>query len=318
MRITSALLFAAFRFDTAALLFFGLVIASRAQWLPRTRDDIGLILTTGTLLIGMHFALLFLGQSYVTSSVAAIVLSFAPIITPALALKILPDERIRTTDVLGLLVGLAGVIAISTTGGTFSGRLVGIVLLLGAAVTFALGSVLAQRLPRTLPLASLQAWSMLAGAATLHTISHFHPMESISHVDWTASALAAITYLAIVCTVGGFLLYFTLLDRVGATNSSLISYATPIVAAVFGTALLGEPITVTMILGFALIVVGFALCKIRSLWRLARTVQRSQQTPPATETRTVRVNGNDYSRTDQRDEYTSYTHARATHSIADD
>lgn len=313
------LLFGALRFDIAALVFLGLVVASRAQWLPRTREDVGLILTTGILLIGVHFALLFLGQSYVTSGIAAIVLSFTPIVTPALALKLLPAERVRATDVLGLLVGFAGVIAIAAAGGSFGGRLIGVVLLFAAAVAFALGSVLTQRLSRTLPLVSLQAWSMLVGAATLHATSHLHPLESVSHVDWTASALVAILYLGIVCTVGGFLLYFTLLDRIGATNSNLISYATPIVAAVFGMAVLGEPITSTMVLGFALIVVGFALCKIRPLWKLARTVQRSRQTPPVPGATTIRVHGNDYSRTYHGNEHTSSPpHTRAEHPIADD
>lgn len=285
-------LFAAFRFDAAALVFFALVVASGARLRPRTRDDVRLILTTGVLLIGVHFALLFLGQDYVSSAVAAIVLSFAPIVTPAIALAALPSHRVRATDVLGLLVGFVGVAAIAAAGGSLGGRLAGVALLFGAAVAFALGSVLTRRFSRTLPLVSLQAWSMLVGAGILHAFSLVHPTEALSRVDWNGGALAAITYLGIVCSVGGFLLYFRLLERVGPTDASLVSYATPIVAAGFGAAVLGEPITSAMVLGFGLIAVGFALCQIRPLWRLVRGLRGPRRRPSAAET--VRVRGNEY------------------------
>ncbi|MFU8866947.1 DMT family transporter [Natronococcus sp.] len=287
-------LFAALRFDVAALAFFALIVASGARWRPQTRDDVALVLTTGVLLVGVHFALLFVGQSYVTSAVAAIVLSVAPIVTPAFALKLLPNQRIRATDVLGLLVGLTGVVAIATAGGSFGGRLIGIALLLGAALSFALGSVLTQRFTRTLPLVSLQAWAMLVGAATLHVTSLVHPAESALGLELTAPALAAVAYLGLVSTVGGFLLYFTLLDRIGATNSGLVSYATPIVAAVFGAALLGEPITATMAAGFALILAGFALFQIRPLWRLLRGMQQSRRARTTLEPNSIRIGGNEY------------------------
>ncbi|MDG5820458.1 DMT family transporter [Natronococcus sp. A-GB7] len=288
------LLFAAFRFDAAAVVFFALVVASGARWRPGSRDDVWLVLTTGVLLVGVHFALLFLGQSYVTSAVAAIVLSVAPIVTPAFALKLLPNQRIRATDVLGLLVGLTGVITIAAAGGSFGGRLVGVALLLGAALSFALGSVLAQRFTRTLPLVSLQAWAMLVGAVTLHATSLVHPAESALDLEWTGPALASVAYLGLVSTVGGFLLYFTLLDRIGATNSGLVSYATPIVAAVFGAALLGEPITTTMAFGFALILAGFALFQIRPLWRFVRGIQQSRRARDSLESNSIRIGGNEY------------------------
>lgn len=286
------LLFAAFRFDAAALVFFALVVASGARWRPGSRDDVWLVLTTGVLLIGAHFALLFLGQSYVSSSVAAIVLSFAPIVTPAIALAVLPYHRVRATDVLGLLVGFVGVAAIAAAGGSLGGRLAGVALLFGAAVAFAFGSVLTQRFSRTLPLVSLQAWSMLVGAAILHAVSVAHPAEALSGADWNGGAIAAIAYLGVVSTVGGFLLYFALLERVGPTNASLVSYATPIVAAVFGAAMLAEPITTAMVVGFGLIAVGFALCQVRPLWRLVRGLRSSRRAPSGTGT--VRVRGNEY------------------------
>ncbi len=291
------LLFAAARLDIAAAVFVGIVLLRRLEWRPRTKADLALVLSNGLLVIGAHFAFSFVGQSYVSSSVAAIVLSFTPIITPLIAIHLLPTERIVITDVVGLGAGLAGVIAIAVAGGTFDGQLLGIGLLLASAVVFALGSVLTERWTPVLPTMSLHAWSMGIGAVFLHATAYAYSGASIRSVTWTPSAVAALAYLGIVATAGGFLLYFALLSRTGATNVSLINYASPVVATIFGATLLGEQITAATVAGFALIVVGFALCNIRPLWRLTQSTRSANGGNRPLEHGEIRVRGNVYTAT---------------------
>lgn len=288
------LLFAAARLDIAAFIFIGAVLLSRIQWLPRTNADVALILSNGILVIGAHFAFSFIGQSYVTSSVAAIILSFTPIITPIIAIRVLSTERIYITDVIGLCAGLAGVIAIAIAGGSFDGQLLGVGLLVASAVVFALGSVLTERWSASLPTMALHAWSMVAGAVFLHATAYAYSGASFQDVTWTPSAAAALVYLGIFATAGGFLLYFTLLDRIGATNISLINYASPVVATIFGAVLLGEQITIATVTGFALIVIGFVLCNIRPLWRLIQSTRTTSVSDRVLERDEVRVQGNVY------------------------
>ncbi|WP_049905435.1 DMT family transporter [Natrinema sp. CGMCC1.2065] len=288
------LLFAAARLDIAAVIFVGAVLLGRLRWRPRTKADLALILSNGILVIGAHFAFSFIGQSYVTSGVAAIVLSFTPIITPIIAIRVLSTERIYVTDVVGLCAGLAGVIAIAIAGGSVDGQLLGIGLLLASAVVFALGSVLTERWSADLPTMALHAWAMGTGAVFLHVTAYAYSGATLRNVTWTPSAAAALTYLGVFATAGGFLLYFTLLERTGATNISLINYATPIVATVFGAALLGEGITMATVAGFALIVVGFALCNIRPLWRLTRATSNTADHDRLLERDEVRIQGNVY------------------------
>ncbi|WP_255169454.1 DMT family transporter [Natrononativus amylolyticus] len=288
------ILFAAFRFDVAAALFVAAVVALGLEWRPRTRSDLALIAVGGGLVIGAHFALLFVGQSYVSSGVAAIILSLTPIVTPPLALALLPRERIRAPAAVGLLLGLAGVVVIATDGGALGGQAIGVALLFASAVVFALGAVLTARVSGTLPLISLQAWSMAIGAALLHGLSAVHPAESIAAVEWTTAALVALAYLAVVATGGGFLAYFVLLERIGATEISMVNYAVPVVAAVFGWAVLGESLTLATIVGFALIVLGFGLCKIGALWRTVAPVVGYGPHRPSTAAAGVVVKGNVY------------------------
>ncbi|ELZ02877.1 hypothetical protein C482_04421 [Natrialba chahannaoensis JCM 10990] len=288
------ILFAALRFDIAALIFVGLVALRELEWRPRTRTDWYAITVAGGLLVGGHFAFLFLGQSYVSSAVSAIVLSLTPIVTPPLALALLPNQRIRAPAVLGLLVGLAGIVVIAVPGGSLDGQILGVALLFVSATLFALGSVLMEGIDESLPVISLQAWAMVVGAVVLHALSVAHPGERISSASLTLPSASALLYLGVASTAGGFLIYFILLERVGAAELSLVNYATPVVAAVFGWALLGESITVLTILGFALIIAGFALCKLDTLWQVGGPIvgygpQRSTFTDGS-----VVVSGNSY------------------------
>ena len=275
------ILFAALRFDLAALLFVGVVLALGLPWRPRSHADWLAIAVGGGILIGAHFALLFLGQSYVSSGVAAIVLSLTPIVTPPLALAVLPRERLRAPAVVGLALGLAGVVVIATAGGSLSGQGIGVALLFGSAVTFAIGSVLTERLTGNLPMLSVQAWAMGVGALLLHALSAMHPAERLTATTVTPEAVAALAYLGVVATGGGFFIYFVLLERIGATELSLVNYAVPIVAALVGWAALGERLTVGTAGGFGLILCGFALCKIGALWRTAAPVVGYGPTRPA-------------------------------------
>ncbi|WP_254612594.1 DMT family transporter [Haloterrigena gelatinilytica] len=141
---------------------------------------------------------------------------------------------------------------------------------------------------------SLYAWSMGTGAVFLYATAYAYSGASVRDVTWTTSAAVAVVYLGIFATAGGFLPYFTLLNRIGATSVSLINYASPVVATVFGATLLGEQITVATVVGFALIVIGFALCNIRPLWRLLRSTWNTDVSDRSLERDEVSVQGNVY------------------------
>lgn len=293
------ILFAAVRYDIAALLVFGFVAVKGLAWRPSTVDDWLLIGLGGVLLIGAHFALLFSGQQHVTSGVASIVLSLSPIVTPVFALAFLPDERLGVTGVLGLLAGLLGVAIIAQPGSATlgGGQLYGIALLVLSATSFALGAVLTVRFRTTLSLVSLQAWMMAVGALFLHLTSAIHPGESPAGATWTAEALGAVAFLAVFASAVGYLAYFDLQARVGPIETSLVNYASPVVATVGGWALLGEPVTEATVGGFAVIAFGFWLCKWSAFtWKLSGLADRVRHPRAFRSPDHVVVGGNVYYR----------------------
>ncbi len=260
------LFFAATRYDVAAVVLLAYAVLGTERWRPRTRGDLVAVLAGGTFLVAGN-SLLFVGQQTTTSGVAAIIYSLIPILTTVFAFLLLADERLSRTGLLGLALGLLGVgiIARPDPGNLLAAGVVGKLLVLAAAVSVALGSVIIRRVSPSLNDAGLTGWSMLVGALFLHA-SSLAAGESLP-VAVSTEVLVAVAYLGTLATAVAFLIYFHLLGAYGPLRSNLVSYVVPVVATVAGALLLDEPITPLTVVGFAVIFLGFVLVQRRSLAR---------------------------------------------------
>jgi drug/metabolite transporter (DMT)-like permease len=256
-------LFAAIRYDIAGVLMFGYAVLATDRWRPRTRAEWATVGVGGALLIASYHAFLFVGEQGTTSAAAAVIVSLSPVLTTAFARALLPSERLTLVGSVGLLCGLTGVaiIARPDPANLLTADVLSKGLVFVATVSFALGSVLTQRLDADLPIETMEAWSMLGGALLMHAASLALPGESLAAIRWTPEALAALAYLSVAASAVGFLVYFDLLDRLGSIEINLVSYVAPVFAAVAGYLFLGEVIDVYTVVGFCVIVVGFVLVK---------------------------------------------------------
>jgi drug/metabolite transporter (DMT)-like permease len=257
-------LFAAFRFDVAGVLMLAYAAYVVDDPIPRGHDEWTLVAVGAVLIITGYHALLFVGESdaAVTSAVAAVIVSLSPVLTTVFARAFLPSERLTVLGVAGLLVGLvgAGVLASPDPGNLTAGGTGAKVLVFLAAASFALGSVLTRTLDAEMPIETMEAWSMLVGAALTHLVARALG-ESIVDVAWTTDAVLALGYLSVFASGIGFLIYFDLLDRLGPIEINLVSYVAPVFAALSGWLVLNEGITPNTVVGFLLICVGFGLVK---------------------------------------------------------
>jgi drug/metabolite transporter (DMT)-like permease len=267
------LLLVAVRFDLAALVLGGYVLATHdwADLVPRTRGDLAGILAAGVFAIGLANGLLFLGQGSVTSGVGAILFALVPIFTPLFAGVLLSDEELSATGAVGTVVGLVGVAMVieltpATVRATLSG---GAAIILAGAVSLALGTVLIRRSSPGLSSTARTAWALPISAALLHGLSSAAG-ESVAAATWTPSALISAAYLGVFAGAVAYILHFNLLDAVGATRSSLVFYVSPAVATLGGWLLLGESLSAMTITGFGVIVVGFGIIGSDALAPLAR------------------------------------------------
>ncbi|WP_336037368.1 DMT family transporter [Halobacterium yunchengense] len=270
-----ALSFAALRYTAAGAIVLAYAATRTDRWRPRGTEEWLAAGVAGLLVIAVYHGLLYLGELRVSGAVAAIVVSLTPVTTAALA-AVLLDSDVDLVEGVGLLAGLAGVVVVAApgSGGT---DVLGVALVLGGVVAFSLGAVLARPLSTGLPLATLQAWAMLLGSGVLWVGAGARG-ESLAGVEWTLPALASLAYLTIVAGVLGFLLYFELLERVGATELHLVGYLEPVVAALMGWALLGQVVDSQALAGFAAIFVGFALFERDLVFDVAADTARAVRT----------------------------------------
>ena len=265
------LLFAGLRYALAGAIVFAYayVVADRIR--PTGRDEWLAVVVAGVFVIALYHALLYVGELYVPGAIAATIVSLTPILSAAFAGAVFPDERLARLGVVGLLLGLAGVVAVARpTSAALGGELtLGVVLVFASAVAFAIGSVLMRPLQSGLPLATLQAWAMLLGAGLLLGWAVVRG-ESVRAIEPTLPALASFVYLTLVSGVFAFLLYFELLERSGPTQVNLVGYAEPAVAMVVSALALGFVVDSVTVVGLVTILVGFVFIKREALRGVVR------------------------------------------------
>ncbi|MFB6082557.1 MAG: DMT family transporter [Halanaeroarchaeum sp.] len=268
-------LFAAVRYDVAGVIMLVYAVVAVDHWYPSGRDEWLLVLVGGALMIAGYHAFLFVGEQYTTSAVAAVVVSLSPVLTTGFARALLPSERLRPLGVVGMVLGLVGVVVLADPNPSmlFDGTAVGEFLVFLAALSFALGSVLTKVIDASLPIETMEAWSMVLGALFMHAVS-VGIGEDPASVAITPTAVGALAYLAIAASAVGFLIYFDLLDRLGPVEINLVSYVAPIFAALSGWLFLEEALTITTVVGFATIFAGFWLLKREALAREVARLRR--------------------------------------------
>lgn len=259
------LLFAASRSYLAAILLLVYVGVTTEYWYPRSRGDVTAVLAGGLFLVG-GTGIGFVAQQFITAGVAAIIFSLAPIITAVLAWPLLPAERLAGRDYIGVLLGFVGIAVVirPDPASLLDPELVGKMLFFGGLVIVELGAVLIRRSQPAMPIPALTSWAMLLGG-TVHTVFAIAVGESIASIQLTPLAVAMVVYLSVFIGAFGLVTYLVLMGEVGPLKANLTTYLTPIVALAIGWVLLGERIEPVTLVGFGIIIAGFALLESREI-----------------------------------------------------
>lgn len=267
------LLFTAARYELGGALLLVYAILRADRWRPTGREDALALLGVGTFLIAGN-SLLFVGQQFTTGSVASIIYSLIPILTTGLTWAVLPEDRPTTRGFVGIALGLLGVgiIVSPDPANLFGDAVLGKALVLLAAVSIAIGSIVVRRSRSTLPNTAFMAWSMFVGAGMLHVAS-FAVGESLFAVRFTPWGTFSLVYISFLSTAVAFVIYFFLIRTYGPLETNLVSYLSPVVAILLGWGLLGETISLGAVIGFLLIFTGFLLVKTAALRDAVRDVR---------------------------------------------
>lgn len=236
----------------AAIAFF----VERSGGWPGRRQllDYSLI---GLLFLGFGNGLVMWSEQRIPSGIAALMVATVPLwITFLDGLR--PGGQAWTLRVwLGTLIGLFGVFLVARpAGGAWSGHGAGIAALQVATISWTLGALYSQSVPRKLPVLTAAAVEMLAGSLVLAFES------ALLREDWglvraaSTGAWLGLVYLAIFGSLVGFTAFSYCLNVLPASTVGTYAYVNPVVAVALGALVLGEPISGGLVTGGALILTG--------------------------------------------------------------
>jgi drug/metabolite transporter (DMT)-like permease len=207
----------------------------------------------GTLNITLSSVLLVWGLQHVSSGMTAVLFSTMPIFTCVINGVI--QRHVAPRALVGTAMGIGGLLLVYAAhlGGSWGW---GHACVLGAALLSAVASVLTERgnMPRSVLASSCM--QMAVGGVVATTLSIL-TLEQVGSFSW--SAAAALAYLAIAVTAGGFLGFNILTIRMGSTVATTYASINPIVALVLGGLVLGEQLSLWEGAGVVVVVLGVLL-----------------------------------------------------------
>ncbi len=246
------------RVGLAALVLVAFVLMT-GRTIPKSPNIWLAFFIMGFLNNVVPFSLIVWGQKSITSGLASILNGTTPIFTMLVAGLLLADERLSLNKVMGVVLGLLGIVAISGVDALsgLSNSLWAQLAILGAALSYGFAAVHARRFramgvdpvvgamgqvcASSLLLLPIMIWDDWAGVSTLPSF-------------WV---ILSVVLLAVLSTAWAYILYFRLLDEAGATNASLVTLLIPVFAILLGVLILGESMKLSHILG--MILIGFGL-----------------------------------------------------------
>ena len=234
-------------------------LAVRRGGLPRVKArELASLALVALLLLAGGNGLVTYAERRVPAGLAALLVASMPLWL--LVIRSFTRDRPRRATLIGLGVGFVGVgllVSRGNQGGVSVPQMLVVVL---AAMSWALGSWASARLPLPDDAATGTAIEMLIGGAALAVLGPIggeHWGALFAHAS--ADAWIAIAYLALFGSILAFTAYVWLLRNAPISQISTYAYVNPIVAVGLGTLILGEAVTPIMALGGAIIVVAVAV-----------------------------------------------------------
>lgn len=252
-------LFLFIRFLISGLLAVGIawVLGQRIQ-LDR-RQWIAVILfgfCQNTLYLGLNFT----AMQWVEASVAVIIASALPLLVAA-ASWIVFGERLKPLAIFGLLAGFGGVVLIMVarlSGGTDLG---GVLLCVAGVIALTIATLLVRGAISKGNILMIVGLQILVGSATLLPLSL---ATEVWEVNWTRSLVLAFTYTTLMPGLVATLVWFSLVNRIGATRAATFHFLNPFIGVAIAAMVLNETMTLRDVIGVSVVMVGILAVQLSS------------------------------------------------------
>jgi len=251
-----------------------LIVLSLGYRLPATLAEWRLFIGFSVFNTVLPFLLIVWGQSRTTGGMAAILNATAPLFGIFLAHVLTHDEKLSWRKAAGIVVGIAGV-------GVLMGRdvlagasadLLARLALIAAPLSYVCANIFVRRRLGGYPPFVIAVMQMLGAifVAVPLALAFDRPWQ---HAPPSMGALAAIAGMGVLGSALPSLCHFTVLQRAGATNASLVTLIMPLTPILLGGVFLGERLSATDIAGALIIAAALIIIDGRVLGAVRRLVR---------------------------------------------
>ena len=202
------------------------------------------------------------GEERITSGLASILNATATLWTAILVFWVVPAERPTPINYIGVLIGIAGVVVLvlpDITAHGLSGSVLGVAAGLLAAFSYGLAAVYQRVKLRGMNVYEQSLGQIVATAVLAIPIA----LPAAPHIRLAPLSFGAVVALGVFCTALAYLLFYYVMNTLGAVRATAVTLVVPITAVFWGVVLLRETLTVPTIIGMAVILAGIVLTNLR-------------------------------------------------------
>lgn len=229
------------------------VAAARGALRP-LRPFVGWIVVFAVIEMAIPFLMISWAEAQITSSLAALIVAGVPLVTAVLSRSLGLDPGFTGWRVVGLVVGLTGVAALVGLD-VRGGQWLAVAAMAVAVLGYSFGPIIASVKLAAAPNVGVVAVAFTVAALVMAPFAWLQrPVAPVG-----ASAWWSVVLLGVVCSAAAFLVFFAAIDEIGPARTTVNTYLNPAVATVLGVALLAEPVTLGILIGFPLVILGSVL-----------------------------------------------------------
>lgn len=212
------------------------------------------VLAFGVVEMAGPFLLLSHAETQLSSGLTGLLVSTVPLFTVVIALLRGDRSALAPVRLIGLILGFVGVAVVVAGPGLFPS---------GQASAFAIGEILLTAVLYAIApfiiahkLADVPSMGTITLALFAVGLAYLPAAVLTQHEPPTLRSTVSLALLGIICTALAFVAFFALIREVGPVRAPLFTYVNPVVAIVLGAAVLAEPVTPGLIIGFPIILGG--------------------------------------------------------------
>lgn len=218
-----------------------------------------LVIAAGLTGVVLYFLLENIALTMTTASNVGVIVALAPFFTALVSKVVLKDERLHAAFFVGFVVAIAGIILISWSG-LSAGSLSGDLLAVAAAAVWACYAVLTRKVGALLddPIQATKRtffWGLVLMAPLLFLLDFQVGFERFLDPVMTAN----LVFLGVGASAACFATWGIAVRLLGAVKTSAYIYLVPVITVAASVLVLGEPLTLQIVLGIALTCCGLVL-----------------------------------------------------------